>query len=199
MQFSRHSTDKVDFNGVAATGPIEPGDTEKLERYLERLPHKANTGVYFSSLGGSLAEGISLGRLLHTRRIKTIVEGNAMCASACALAFLGGVDPNGRKWMSSTTTSRLGFHAFRNGDGSLVANTDDTQAIVAAILRYGLDVQAPMDIFVRNFETPASSVYWFSPGELLGLGIRVWDMDRKCFLPMEGHRQGRGICKSGLE
>lgn len=85
--------------------------------------------------------------------------------------------------MSSTTTSLLGFHAFRNGDGIMVANTDATQAIVAAILKYGWDVHAPMDIFIRTFERPASSVYWFSTAELLGLGIRAWDVEGKCFLP----------------
>jgi hypothetical protein len=183
MEFSRHDTDSPVFNGVAARGVIEPGDTAKLQRYLAQLLRKRNTGIYFSSPGGDLAEGIKLGRLLQAERVKTIVDGYEMCASACALAFLGGVDRSGNRWMSSTTTSRLGFHAFRNGDGSTTANTDETQAIVAAMLKYGRDVHAPMEIFIRTFGTPASSIYWFSNAELLGLGIRVWDNDRKCFLP----------------
>jgi hypothetical protein len=182
MEFSRHDTDSPVFNGVAARGVIEPGDAAKLQRYLAQLPRKRNRGIYFSSPGGDLAEGIKLGRLLQAGRVKTIVDSYEMCASACALAFLGGVDPNGNRWMSSTTTSRLGFHAFRNGDGSTLANTDETQAIVAAMLQYGQDVHAPMDIFIRTFGTPASSIYWFTNAELLSLGIKVWDNDRKRFL-----------------
>jgi hypothetical protein len=183
MEFSRHDTDSPVFNGVVARGVIEPGDAAKLQRYLAQLPRKLNTGIYFSSPGGDLAEGIKLGRLLQAERVKTIVDGNAMCASACALAFLGGVDRSGKRWMSSSTTSRLGFHAFRNGDGTTMANTDETQAIVAAILNYGRDVHAPMDVFIRTFGTPAGNMYWFSNAELLHLGIRVWDVDRNCFLP----------------
>jgi hypothetical protein len=62
--------------------------------------------VYLNSPGGTLYEGMRLGRMFKDERIKTVVEGGEMCASACAIAFLGGRDRQGVKWMSSTTTSR---------------------------------------------------------------------------------------------
>lgn len=84
--------------------------------------------------------------------------------------------------MSSTTTSRLGFHAFRNADGARYEDTDNTQRIVGVILQYGQRVGAPMEIFVRNFQTPADDMYWFSTEELLSLSIKVWDMQNNCFV-----------------
>ena len=92
LEFSRHSADSSGLNAIAATGTIEAGDSEKFLRYLRTLPGKPNTAIYLSSPGGSLIEGLKLGYLFKEMRIKTVVEGdrpNNLCASACALAFLG--------------------------------------------------------------------------------------------------------------
>jgi len=120
MSFTRHNAESPALNAIAATGKIEAGDSEGLLRYLSTLPKKANTAVYLSSLGGSIAESLKLGYLFKQLRIKTVVEGdrpNNVCASACALAFLGGHDLQGRPWRSSTTNSLLGYHQFYCGDG----------------------------------------------------------------------------------
>lgn len=184
LEFHRHpDADSDALNAILATGKVSAGDADRLLNYLRALPNKQHTAIYLSSPGGDLYEGMNLGRLFRNKRIKTVVEGNEMCASACALAFLGGRDRNGQSWMSSTTTSQLGFHAFRNGDGSLTGSTDDVQRIVSEVLQYGQDVRAPMDIFVANFGTPSSEMYWFRRNELLNLGIKVWDMTNECFLP----------------
>jgi hypothetical protein len=58
------------------------------------------SGVGSNSVG-SLIEGLKLGYLFKDMRIKTVVEGDRpknLCASACALAFLGGHDSQGRPW-----------------------------------------------------------------------------------------------------
>ncbi len=186
LEYSRHPhADSNKLNAVLATGEILPGDADRLTAYINALPEKPNTAIYFASPGGDLYEGMQLGRLFRNVRIKTVVEGGEMCASACALAFLGGRAPTGERWMSSTTTSQLGFHAFRNGDGSLTAPTDETLNVASDVLAYGRDVRAPIDILIANFGTPSSSMYWFRTNELLSLGIKVWDMTNKCFLPCD--------------
>lgn len=183
LDFRRHpDADSNKLNAILATGEVRAGDADRLLNYLRTLPKKQNTAIYLSSPGGNLYEGMRLGRLFRRERIKTVIEGGEMCASACALAFLGGRDRQGRRWMSSTTTSQLGFHAFRNGNGSM-AGTDDTQLIVSHVLQYGRDVAAPIDILIANFGTPSSEMYWFRRNELLYLGIKIWDMTNKCFLP----------------
>jgi hypothetical protein len=182
MDFSIHDNDSDTLNAILATGNIEWSDAEKLNALLSQRTWRPHTAVYLSSRGGSLGGGMRLGRYFKRNGIKTVVEGNEVCASACALAFLGGTDRDGNRWMSSTTTSFLGVHSFRNSDGTIYDLTDDVQQVVAEILNYAQHVGAPPEILVRNFETPSDSMYWFSNSELLRLGIKVWDMERKCFV-----------------
>lgn len=182
MEFSIHSNDSETLNAILAVGDVEWDDVEKLDTFLSYQSSRPHTAVYLSSRGGNLGGGIRLGKYFKKNRIKTVVEGYQKCASACALAFLGGTDRNGSRWMSSTTTSLLGVHSFHNSDGTLYNLTDDVQQVVALILNYARYVGAPPEILIKNFETPSDSMYWFSDSELLRLGIKVWDMRRKCFL-----------------
>lgn len=182
LDFKLHDNNSKTLNAVLATGIVEWDDADRLDQFLSRQPRKRNTAIYLNSPGGSLGGGIRLGEYFKRNRIKTVVEGHETCASACALAFLGGTDRHGNRWMSTTTTSRLGFHAFRNADGTRYEDSDNTQRIVGVILEYGQTVGAPMEIFVRNFQTPSGDMYWFSTQEALSLGIKVWDMQNNCFV-----------------
>jgi hypothetical protein len=40
LEISRHSADSSGLNAIAATGRIEPGDSESLIGYLKTLPRK---------------------------------------------------------------------------------------------------------------------------------------------------------------
>jgi hypothetical protein len=185
LEFSEHENNSKTLNAIMATGEIEYNDVEKLDRYLSELPKKKHIAIYFDSPGGNLLGGIRLGKYFKDHGIKTVIQGKSICASACALAFLGGTDRNGNKWMSSTTTSYLGFHAFSKGDGTRYADSDQTQMVVAEILKYGYYVNAPMEIFIKQFSTPSHDMYWFSKDEELKLGIKVWDTVSNRFLENE--------------
>jgi len=185
LEFSQHGNNSKTLNAIMATGEIEYNDVEKLDRYLSYLPKKKHTAIYFNSPGGNLLGGIRLGKYFKRKGIKTVIQGNSICASACALAFLGGTDRNGNKWMSSTTTSLLGFHAVSKGDGTKYADIDQTQRIIAEILKYGHYVDAPMEIFIKQFSTPSNDMYWFSTQEELQFGIKVWDVTNNRFINSE--------------
>ena len=182
LDFKIHGNNSKTLNAIMATGEIEVNDTNKFKQFLSKQPHRKHTAIYFDSPGGNLLEGMKLGKYFHSNKIKTVVQRDKMCASACALAFLGGTDRNGNKWMSTTTTSLLGFHAFSNSDGRLHGNTNVTQQIVAEVLKYSQYVNAPRDIIIQNFSTPSNKMYWLSTQEALSLGIKVWDMTNERFL-----------------
>ncbi len=182
LEFQVHENNSKTLNAIRASGDMQYNDAEKLDHYLSKLPYKKHTAIYFDSQGGNLYGGMKLGKHIKDHRIKTVIDGYKICASACALAFLGGTDRDGNKWMSSTTASRLGFHAFSNADGTQYADIDKTQHIVADILRYGEYVNAPMEIFIKNFSTPSDKIYWFSTQEELNLGIKVWDIENERFV-----------------
>lgn len=173
LVFSVHQNDSKTLTAVLAEGPVESGDTQRLVDFLNTLPRKKTTAVYLASPGGSLYEGMNLGMFFSQNRIKTIVEGGEDCASACALAFLGGTDNNGDPWRSSSDNSRLGFHAFSNPDQQ-VGNSNDIQSVVADVLAYGKNVDAPLEILIINFATPSHDIYWLSQEEICYLKIRLW-------------------------
>lgn len=181
LDFALHPNSKSKtLNAILATGSIENGDLLKLRNLISILPVKKNTAVYLASPGGNLREGLLLGRFFRSHRIKTVVEGGEICASACALAFLGGTDGRGKPWRSNSTTSRLGFHAFRSDGISL--NTDETQNVVAEILTYGREVDAPLELLISGFSTSASQMYWVNDQELCSLGIKLWSIDEDRFM-----------------
>lgn len=181
LEFTVHANDKSKtLTAVLASGPVEEGDTERLAEFLRRSTIKKNVAVYLSSPGGNLEEGIRLGLFFKEQRIKTVVEGGEYCASACALAFLGGTDSNGSPWRSSSTNSQLGFHAFKGLSNEM--NSDDLQQVVARILEYGKRVSAPIDLLIKGFATPSESIFWVPNEDICALGIKLWSNETKRFV-----------------
>jgi len=181
LEFSVHPNTSRSLTAILATGPVVDGDTERLDAFLSRQPQRSRTAIYLASPGGSLYEGMRLGRYFTRNRIQTVVEGGHDCASACALAFLGGRDRNGQVWRSSSDDSRLGFHSF-SSSGQRLVDEDETQRVVADVLRFARDVEAPLELIIINFATSSQSIYWLSHLEVCGLGIRLWSNSSNRFL-----------------
>lgn len=169
------------LTAILASGEIVIGDKDKLESLLTKLPIRNNTAIYMSSPGGNLYEGMRLGLFFRARGIKTVIEGASDCASACAIAFLGGTDRSGKPWRSSSSNSRLGFHAFKSEEGSQ-PNSDEVQHVVSDMLSYGKMVDAPIDLLISNFATSSSGIYWVSQDEICKLGIKLWSVGTNTFI-----------------
>lgn len=60
------------------------------EAFQQALTSDINTVVLDVS-GGYLSEGISIGRIIRSRNLRVIIPQGAVCYSACAEAFLGGI------------------------------------------------------------------------------------------------------------
>lgn len=172
MEFSIHPNNSPNLNAILAAGQIRSGDAQKLEQLLISLPQKKNTAIYLASPGGSLMEGMDLGMMFRKHRVKTVVEGGEICASACAMAFLGGTDKNGNPWRSSSDNSELGFHAFHNNSRALTS--DEVQEIVGVMLIYAREVEAPLETLMAAFLTPSDDMYYLSESEICSLGIKLW-------------------------
>jgi hypothetical protein len=166
---------------ILAVGDIEEGDVERLSDFLSGVEIRRNVAIYLASPGGSLYEGMRLGMFFKENRIKTVVEGGEICASACALAFLGGRDNQGRPWRSSSSNSLLGFHAFASADSSL-QDENETEMVVSHVLAYGREVDAPLELLILNFATPSNTMYWLDQDEICSLGIKLWDLPGDRFI-----------------
>ena len=118
LEISKHAKDSAETNAVQLKGKIEDGDTYELQVYIAGLAKKPNVVVYLNSAGGNLREGMRLGRFFFQNKIETVIESKTQCASACALAFLGGRDDAGGG-QSNGFTPR----------SDVPANTDDFQPV----------------------------------------------------------------------
>ena len=83
-------------------------------------------GVAFISQGGNLWAGLSIGEEIRKRGLATFVPPSSVCASACALAWLGGTH------RYAEPTSKIGFHAaFKKG---MQTTSGEANAFVGAYL-----------------------------------------------------------------
>lgn len=117
VEWARNSDTGRLVPGLKVEGNIVPGDTEKLlakllDAYLALGPYIDT--VYLLSRGGSADEAMKMGAMIRRLRLKTEApatdygsgkparcgvsltdKGNCICASACFLAYAGGVSRSG--------------------------------------------------------------------------------------------------------
>jgi hypothetical protein len=115
-----------------------------------------------NSPGGSALAGIEIGKAIRLKGLATVVPESSICASACAIAWLGGTP----RFMSRG--ARVGFHAAfdkTNGEASSAANA----AVGAFLNQLGLRTDA---IFYITSAAP-SEIQWLSFEDAEKLGIEV--------------------------
>jgi hypothetical protein len=142
---------------VAVGGDLEVSDGPQFKSKTSALSQAV---VLLQSDGGSVLAGIEIGEAIRLKGFQTLVIGR--CASACALAWLGGT----QRFMKAG--AQIGFHAAYDSDSrreSGVAN-----AIVGAYLnRIGLPYSAVIYI---TMATP-TSMTWLDVSQAKRIGIDV--------------------------
>lgn len=169
---------------IEATGSFEQGDTARFAAFLRRSQRPDDDGwpaISFNSPGGSLTEGILLGRLLRQYSITSLVKRGGECYSACAVAFLGGTQ-------AYTTGSgvgrylevgaKLGFHGFSSGSERVVLLNEafDVARIINGIIVQYASGMKDVDIALLSeliTVDPRNIRIVNTPRELRGLGIVV--------------------------
>ena len=141
-------------------GTIELGVTRRAESLLRQTPAIAR--IVLDSAGGNVYEARGLARLMRENALASHVDDR--CASACAIAFIGG-SPR-----SISGAGRLGFHQYRLEDGRGSLNSDPREAQrrdQAMFRRAGVATS-----FVeRLFSVPPDDMWWPTPAELLAARV----------------------------
>lgn len=133
--------------------------------------------VLLISPGGSALAGMRIGEDIRERRFSTGVAPGTMCASACALAWLGGVN----RYMS--INSKIGFHAiFVEEPGGRRISSVGNALAGAYAQRMGLPTSA-ISLIVR--EEPRG-MEWLTPAKARSAGISL------TLLEVEGPTPGVG-------
>ena len=148
---------------ITIDGELELGDIDNFRAKAEPLP-VGRTTVEFRSKGGRLLAGIRIGAQIRAKRFNTVVPDGAQCASACALAWLGGV----RRFVGEY--SSVGFHTAYILKTAGPAESGPGNAILGAYLnQIGLSEEA---ILYITHAAP-TSVQWMSLEEAAEYGIVV--------------------------
>jgi hypothetical protein len=146
-----------DGTALHIDGTYGMGSDQAVRRVLERNPKIRE--VVLSGPGGRMGAGFGISRMIRNRRLATRVD--AGCASACTIAFLGGVD------RSISAGARLGFHQASfpgmSADDMFEANRDMKRFLLSAGVAPGFAQ--------RVLDTPGDSIWIPTPEELLAARV----------------------------
>jgi peptidoglycan hydrolase-like protein with peptidoglycan-binding domain len=150
-------------NVFVISGELEFGDEAK---FIDQAIGTRQGGgvVLFASPGGSVAAGIEIGKAVRLKNFRTYVPANVQCASACALAWLGG-----RKRLMSAA-GRVGFHAVYSTNGLAKPPSSFGNALVGAYLN-GLALPEEAIFFITR--SPPEEMNWLTFEEAARHGIEV--------------------------
>jgi len=148
-------------------GDIAVGD---YETFLTKVGPYTSGVVILNSRGGSAMAGIRIGQAIRMRNFATWVPNASLCASACAMAWLGGT----RRLMGSQ--AKIGFHSVYRIDKGVAVETGAGNAAFGAYLaQLGLSERT---IMYLSSAAP-DSMNWLTPkeAESLGISLTVFDPD----------------------
>lgn len=146
---------------VMVEGDLELAD---IENFRNKVAPLSKATVAFRSDGGSLLAGIRIGMLIRVRNFTTVVPDNAQCASACAVAWLGGV----HRFLG--TAAKVGFHAAYVQKAGATAESGPGNAVLGAYLD---QIGLPEDAIVYITQAAPSSMRWMTMEEASQHGIDV--------------------------
>lgn len=158
---------------IFAKGDITEGTTDRLIAFIRANKVEA-AKIHFNSPGGSLAEGMRLGRAIRRLQFYTTIgvynptynEGEdaaSICASACAYAFAGGTSR-----FLTAYTGRLGVHQFYTDSADSLSGEAAQQVsglIVAYLDEMGIDAKA----FTISTIADRNGMIWLTPDDALKL------------------------------
>lgn len=156
---------------VIATGDIDSDSGKDLARFVRKNGVATGATVVLQSEGGNLLGGLALGATIRNAGLATsvaryddqagVLASGGDCASACAYAFLGGVQ------RSVGEGSRLGVHQVCGPpDKPWELSASDSQWLMAMVAVYLSQMGVPMDVMILALRTSPNDMHWLSPVEL---------------------------------
>jgi hypothetical protein len=146
---------------IMVEGDLELGD---IEIFRSKVAPLSKATVAFRSDGGSLLAGIRIGMLIRVKSFTTVVPDAAQCASACAVAWLGGVP----RFLG--VGSKVGFHAAYVQKAGTTTESGPGNAVLGAYLD---QIGLPEDAIVYITQAAPNSMKWLNMEEAAQHGIEV--------------------------
>lgn len=144
-------------------GDIVKGDDNLFDVLT---PDCKGGGVLLKSKRGALEAGLRLGELIRQKGLETAVAFDAQCASACALAWLGGI----KRHMA--TSSRIGFHAAYVMKGDLAFESGVGNALIGVYLT-SLGLPKKTVIYITSAKPEGMNWLDYRDAAMLGISAQL--------------------------
>ncbi|WP_262299642.1 peptidoglycan-binding protein [Microvirga sesbaniae] len=154
-----------DITIVSVEGELNLRDEDAFTDKVLRLKDAV---VMFDSIGGNLIAGIEIGKAIRLKGFSTLVPDDALCASACALAWLGGKT----KWAGPE--ARIAFHAAWKLENGRKVETGPGNALVGAYLQ-SLGLSQDAIVFFTSAPPDGAEMLSFRKAEALGLHVKKFE------------------------
>lgn len=141
-------------------GSFTKGDD--LSEFTAAVRAANPTVVTFNSPGGNVIKAMELGRLIRAFELNTLQFRELECASACALAFLGGV-------VRIALPGSIGVHRASFADGHQMSADDavsSVQAMTAEVMSYMYSMGADPGLLQLSLRYDASDMRYLSGSEM---------------------------------
>src|SRR5262245_34630277 len=102
-------TGDKDISTVVLRGQIVTGDLARLQRVTAKIPPSQRIALMLDSPGGSIDEGIAIGRYVYAAKITTVAIQGPGCHSSCAFVCLAGRDAGDQPMLIMIKAARLRF------------------------------------------------------------------------------------------
>jgi hypothetical protein len=151
---------------ITVIGNLELGDEKK---FIDLALGNPEAVVVLGSNGGNLVAGIEIGKAIRLKGYRTFVPDGATCASACALAWLGG------QVRAMGEGAKIGFHA-----ASFTTNGEVTSAGNALVGAYLNQLGLPTSAVIYISETPPGEIRWltFVDAQTHGIDVKRLDLPK---------------------
>ena len=146
---------------VLVEGRLESGDDVKFRTQVGRLTRAI---VDFNSDGGDLRAGIAIGKSIRLKSFATTVLEGQRCASACALAWLGGSP----RYMGRSAL--VGFHAAYIKKEGLPSESGVGNALVGS---YSTQIGLSETAVVYITQAAPTEMTWLNLRNAKQIGIEV--------------------------
>jgi hypothetical protein len=155
---------------ILASGPVDEHTSRDFERFLESRKIARGGIVVLNSEGGNLMESLRLGNEIRSAGLATTVrdydrtsdsfrDGGA-CASACAYAFLGGVERTVGKG------GRIGVHQIYTAGDTWALSAQDGLEMMSLVAIHVRRMCGALDLLIPAMKTRPGDMHWLSQGEL---------------------------------
>jgi hypothetical protein len=154
---------------VLASGAIDEHTGEAFSAFLKTSKIGRGGLVILDSPGGDLLQSLALGNAIRGAGLATTVQSYdrrngrfqaGACASACAYAFLGGVE------RSVGEGSRIGVHQIYTTNGNWTLSAQDGMELMSMVAVHVNHLCGSLDLLIPTLKTHPADMHWLSAVEL---------------------------------